>query len=194
MKKQLGFILLASLLAAPLTFADVAGAPSGTYGVDKNHAYITFSYLHHGFSNPHVGFDNFDATLELDSENVENSSLTVDIDANSINSRVEIFNEHLRGEDFFDTANHPGITFVSTGMKSTGENTYAVEGDLTIKGVTKAVTLDTTINRFGTVRGTQKLGVSAETKVMRSEWGLTNGLPNVSDEVTLLIEVEMPKI
>jgi polyisoprenoid-binding protein YceI len=188
-------LFLVLLSCSAIAVADLSAMPPGKYGLDANHGYITFSYSHLGFSNPHIGFRVFSVDLELDSENVENSTVNVTIDATSIDSRSETFNGHLNGANFFDTANHPTITFTSTAISATGENTLDITGDLTIKDVTKPVTLAATINQAGNhpMRGHPLLGVSAETIVSRSEWGLSRNVPNVGDEMTIRIDVELPK-
>ena len=175
--------------------ADISDMPSGEYGLDTSHGYITFSYSHFGYSNPQVGFNTFDLTMNLDSADVEKSSIAVVIDATSIDSRVPEFNGHLNGPNFFDTAKHPTITFNSTSMKSTGESTYDVVGDLTIKGITKSVTLAATINKAANHprRNTPIVGVDATTTVSRSEFDMARAVPNVSDAVTISISVEMPQ-
>jgi len=189
-------VLAATLLGfACNAVADISDMPSGEYGLDTSHGYITFSYSHFGYSNPHVGFNSFDLTMNLDSADVENSSVEVVIDATSVDSRVEAFNGHLNGPNFFDTAKHPTITFESTSMKSTGDSTYDVVGDLTIKGITKSVTLTTTINKAANHPRSKKpiVGVDATTTVLRSEFDMARAVPNVSDEVTISISVEMPQ-
>lgn len=185
---------IAALLALPfVALADLSGVPSGEYTLDSSHGYITFTYSHLGFSNPRVGFNRFDTTLELDSDNPEKSTVNVTIDASSIDSRVAEFNDHLNGSDFFNTAEHPIITFQSTVVEATGENTFDVTGDLTILGTTKPVTLATTINKAANhpMRNVPTVGVSASTMLLRSEWGLGAYVPAVSDEVELSIEVEL---
>lgn len=187
-------ICAAALIAMPLTVtADLSAVPSGKYALDSSHGYITFTYSHLGFSNPRVGFNSFDAVLDLDTGNPENSTVEVTIDATSIDSRVAEFNEHLNGADFFNTAEYPTITFKSTKVEATGDNTFDVTGDLTILGTTKPVTLATTINKADNhpLRNVPTVGVSASTKLMRSEWGLGAYVPAVSDEVELSIEVEL---
>ena len=184
----------ATLLALPFSVsADMSDVPSGKYTLDSSHGYITFTYSHLGFSNPRVGFNRFDTELELDSSNPENSSVEVTIDASSIDSRVAEFNEHLNGSDFFNTAEYPTITFKSTKVEATGENTFEVTGNLTILGTTKPVTLATTINKAANhpMRNVPTVGLSASAKLMRSEWGLGAYVPAVSDEVELSIEVEL---
>ena len=187
-------ICAAALIAMPLSVsADLSDVPSGKYALDSTHGYITFTYSHLGFSNPRVGFNSFDTVLDLDTGSPENSTVEVTIDATSIDSRVAEFNEHLNGADFFNTAEYPTITFKSTKVTATGDNTFDVTGDLTILGTTKPVTLATTINKAGNhpLRNVPTVGVSASTKLMRSEWGLGAYVPAVSDEVELSIEVEL---
>ncbi|MGI9271913.1 MAG: YceI family protein [Woeseiaceae bacterium] len=188
--------LLSALLLglAGNALADLADVPSGEYGLDKSHGYISFSYSHFGYSNPHVGFNSFDLTLDLDSANPEKSSVEVVIDATSVDSRVPNFNGHLNGPNFFDTAKHPTITFTSTAFNSTGEDTYDVVGDLTIKGVTQSVTLQATVNKAAEHprKKTPIVGVDAKGTVSRSAFGMDRAVPNVSDEVKLYISVEMP--
>jgi polyisoprenoid-binding protein YceI len=176
-------------------FAGLGDMPSGEYGLDKSHGYITFSYSHLGFSNPHIGFRSFEVELNLDNENPENSTVNVTIDATSIDSRLDDFNGHLNGANFFDTANHPTITFTSTAIEMTGEDTMNVHGDLTIKGVSKPVILMAKINKAANhpMRKTPWIGVEADTKVSRSDWGLTRAVPNVGDEVSIRISVELQK-
>ena len=194
MRKKTRSFLAATLLALPFSVsADLSEVPSGEYNLDNYHGYITFTYTHLGFSNPRVGFNRFDAKLELDSSDPENSVVEVTIDATSIDSRVAEFNEHLNSADFFNTAEYPTITFRSTKVEATGGNTFKVAGDLTILGTTKPVTLTTTINKAGNhpMQNVPAVGVSASAKLMRSEWGLGAYVPAVSDEVELSIEVEL---
>jgi polyisoprenoid-binding protein YceI len=191
-RSALAAILLGLALNASAGLSDV---PSGNYGLDKSHGYITYTYSHMGYSTPHVGFRSFDVGLVLDNENPANSAIDVTIDATSIDSRVDVFNGHLNGPNFFDTANHPTITFKSTSFEDAGEDKFNIAGDLTIKGVTKSVTLDATLVKAANhpMRKTPTIGVTAETKVSRSEWGLSRAVPNVGDEITIFISVEMTK-
>jgi polyisoprenoid-binding protein YceI len=191
-RSALAAIMLA--LAANAS-ADLSTVPSGDYASDPSHSYISFSYSHLGFSTPHIGFRSFSTNLTLDNENPEKSSVAVTIDATSIDSRVEVFNGHLNGENFFDTANNPEISFNSTSITSTGDDTYDVVGDLTIKGVTKPVTLETTINKAANhpMRKVPTVGISGSATLSRSDWGLDRAVPNVGDEITIHVTAEMPQ-
>ncbi|MDJ0759667.1 MAG: YceI family protein [Woeseiaceae bacterium] len=188
------FVMIASLSLVSSALADTSGVPDGTYSVDPQHGYILFSYSHFGLSNPSVGFNKFDATLELDADNPEQSSIDVAIDAASIDSRVPVFNDHLRGEQFFNTDAFPGIRFEATSIEAKGDSRYEITGDLSMKGVTKPITLDASI--VATTHPFKRVpvvGVSATGQLLRSDWDLGAYAPSVSDEVTLTIEVEMLK-
>jgi polyisoprenoid-binding protein YceI len=146
-------------------------------------------------------FEKFDGTINLDEQNPENSTVDIRIDANSVNTRQPDRDAHLRSADFFDATNYPYITFKSTKVKRTGPNTAKVTGDLTIRGVTKEVTLDVTYSGqhkspFGPFIAA---GFSAETVISRKDFGLTwNALVEgggvlVGDEVYINIDLELNK-
>lgn len=187
----IGAIALAASGAAAQEF----DAPTGKYVTDAGHRYITFTYSHLGFSDPYLRWRDWEGELDWNAENPEQSSVSVTIDAASIDTGVDAFDGHLKGDTFFDVENHPQITFVSTDVETTGEKTGVITGDLTIKGVTKPVALDTTFNNAGFMqRGNlHKIGFSAKTTVKRSDFGVDAFAPAVSDEVEILIEVEFDK-
>jgi polyisoprenoid-binding protein YceI len=176
--------------------ASIAGSVSpGTYVRDDRHSYLSFSYSHLGLSNPQLFFNEFDATLELDGSNMSNSSVSITIDAASIDSSVPALDDDLKSSEFFDVANHPEISFQSTTYEVSSEDTGRLSGDLTIRGVTKPVTLDVKINSAAMNRMTRKemIGVSATGTINRSDYGLNGLLPMVGDEVSLDIQVEFEK-
>ena len=167
----------------------------GTYVRDDRHAYISFSYSHLGLSNPQLFFNEFDATLELDSANMNNTAVSITIDAATIDSTVPELDDDLRSARFFDVANHPEITFQSTAYEQSSEDTGRLTGDLTVRGVTRSVTLDVKINSAAMNRMTRKemIGVSATGTINRSDYGLDTLLPMIGDEVSLDIQVEFEK-
>ncbi len=167
-------------------------AISGTYTAEAKHRYITFSYSHGGYSNPWLRWREWDADLNWNADDPASSSVNVTIDATSIDTGVDVFDGHLKGERFFDVENHPQITFVSTSLEQTSDNTGKMIGDLTIKGITKPVELDVVFRKdgFDTRKSLYKLGFSASANVLRSDFDVDFLAPSVSDEVVITIEAE----
>ena len=168
---------------------------SGTYVNDDTHTYVTFSYSHMGLSNPVLTFTDVDATVILDASDATKSTLNVDIDPVSISSGVDEFNSHLESEDFFDVKKFTDISFKSTKLTMSSDTTGTVTGDLTIKGITKPVTLDVTLNgaMVHPMKNIDAFGIEATGSVKRSDFGLGAYVPVVSDEVDLAITVEFLK-
>lgn len=180
-------------LAAALTAASFATlAEPVTYTMDPNHTDVIASWSHFGFSNPIAHFGQVDGTITYDPDNVGASSVQVTIPLAGLDSHVEAFDEHLRSDDFFDAANHPEITFSSTGVEAVGEDRLKVTGDLTLRGITKPVVLDVTINRIGTqpMSGQPAAGFDATTTIKRSDFDMGMYAPNVSDEVEIRVTTE----
>lgn len=177
---------------ATIAAVDFKAAKSGAYAPDPNHRHILFSYAHQGYSTSYVRWRDWTGTLNWNAEKPEKSSVSITINAAKVDSGVDLFDEHLRGERFFDTANHPTITFASRSLKQTAPNAGVMTGDLTIKGVKKPVTLDVVLNKaaFEQRGNLYKLGISATGKVKRSDWGLDAAIPFVGDEVSIIIEAE----
>ena len=188
MKKQISLVALASFFAAP-TFA----SPE-TYLVDPNHTYPRFEYNHFGYSNQIQRFNKTSGTIVFDRA-ARTGSVDITIDARSVDTGYALFNEHLQGEDFFDTARYPTITYQSTAVRFDGDKPVAVEGKLTIKGITRPVTL--TLSSFQTmphpILKKDALGANASARIKRSEFNTGKYVPNVSDDVTLSIAVEALK-
>lgn len=185
--------VLALLLLPALVRADALSVPDGRYELDDTHAYITFSYSHLGFSTPHLGFREFSVAVELDAENPAQSTLDVKIVAGSIDSRVEKFDEILRGPDFFNVSEHPDIHFAASGISMTGANKANITGTLTIKGVSQPVVLDARIDRAAEhpMLKLPVLGVSAFTEISRSAFKLGKYAPAVGDKVSVYITAEL---
>ncbi len=181
----------ASLLFASNTFADLSSLPSGKYTVDPQHGYILFSYSHFGLSEPQVGFNSFDAAIDLDPDSPTSSTVSVTIDVASVDSRVEVFDGHLKSDDWFNVEAHPEITFTASAIEQT-DGGYEITGDVTIKGITKAITLDASVATVEThpIQRVPAIGVSASGSLKRSDFDLGAYAPAVSDDVTLTIEAE----
>ena len=187
MKKLVAFAVAASL-------STVASAAPETYVIDNNHTLPRFEYSHLGFSTQLSRFDKTSGKIILDRA-AKTGSVDVTIDAKSVNTGSPLFNEHIQGEDFFNTAKYPTITYRSSKLKFDGDNLAAVEGDLTVKGVTRQVTL--TITSFKCMPHPMlkkdACGANATANIKRSEFNAGKYAPGVGDDVTLTIPVEAIK-
>ena len=181
-------------LVLALAFASVAGsafAAPETYVIDPTHTQPRFEYNHFGYSNQVHSFDKTSGTIVYD-KTAKTGSVDVTIDAKSVNTGYPLLNQHIQDEDFFDTAKYPTITFKSTSVKFEGDKPVSVDGNLTIKGVTKPVTL--TVTSFQAmphpIMKKDAIGANAVTKIKRTEFNMGKYAPYVSDDVTLEIPVE----
>lgn len=174
---------------------DFSTLPAGTYTDENGHAYIQFSYDHQGYSRPVLRWSEFDATVNFDPENPENSTLNVMIPAASIDSMVPAFDGHLKSADFFDVETYPTITFVSTSLDINPDGTGTITGDLTVKDITRPITFEGKINKVGKNfrSGVDMFGISGTGMMKRSDFGVGKYAPNVGDEVQLVMEVEFQK-
>ncbi|OZA24215.1 MAG: polyisoprenoid-binding protein [Hydrogenophilales bacterium 17-64-11] len=181
-------------LAALVAFATTAQAAPETFVIDNSHTYPHFSYNHLGFSNQTHKFDKTSGKVVLDRAAKAGSAI-VTIDATSVNTGYALFNEHLRAADFFDTAKYPTITFKSDKMAFRGDQPVSLVGDLTIKGVTKQVTLDITHFKCQPhpMLKVEACGANATTQIKRSDFNMGKNAPYVSDEVTLALAIEAVK-
>lgn len=172
-----------------------AEVQAGDYKLDSSHGRITWEIDHLGFSKYVGQFVNVQAELKLDPANPANSSLTATIPIADIAPNDEALKRHLLNADFFDVANHPTATFRSVHIMIDPEDPTQAEvhGELTLKGITKPVTMEVEFNQAGTMRGQYRVGFDGEATIKRSDFGITYGLPMIGDEVELNIEGEFTK-
>ena len=184
-------ITLLSLIAA---FSSTAQAAPETYVIDGPHTLPRFSYSHFGYSTQLSRFDKTSGKIVLDRQ-AKTGSVEVTIDTTSVNTGYPLFNEHIQGEDFLHTAKYPKATFISNKLTFEGENLVAVDGTLTLKGISKPVTL--TITSFQCMPHPMlkkdACGANATTVVKRTDFNMGKYAPNVGDDVTLTIPVEAVK-
>ena len=185
---------LTRLTAAAALFAGLSGAAIAapeTYAIDGSHTFPRFSYSHFGYSTQLSKFDRTTGTVVLDKA-ARTGSVSVVIDMKSVNTGFPVFNEHIQGADFLDTANHPTATFKSTRVVFNGDKPSSIEGDLTIRGVTRPVTL--TVTSFlampHPMLKKDAIGANAFTTIKRSDFGAGKFAPNVGDEVRIDIAIE----
>jgi len=174
--------------------------PSGTYTIDPAHSRIGFVARHAMVTKVRGSFNEFTGSGYFDVDKPENSHVELTVEAASIDTRNADRDGHLRSNDFFDMETYPQITFASTAVETVDDATFRVTGDLTIKGVTKPVTVDfdyagTAVDPFGNHR----LGLEGSVVVNRKDWGISWNAPLeaggvlVSEKVTLEFEVSAIK-
>ncbi|MCK9985225.1 MAG: hypothetical protein AzoDbin1_01697 [Azoarcus sp.] len=190
--KQLKRLALASILAA--TVAAPAMAAPETFDIDGSHTFARFAYSHFGYSKQESRFNKTTGTIKLDRA-AKSGSVDVSIDAKSVDTGFDQFNGHIQGEDFFHTEKYPAITFKSTKLNFSGDKLASVDGNLTIKGVTKPVKLEVTSFHCmeHPMLKKEACGANASAVVKRSDFGAGKFAPYVGDDVTLEIAVEAVK-
>ncbi|MGD9704411.1 MAG: YceI family protein [Acidimicrobiia bacterium] len=179
-----------------MSTATASTIQTGTYAIDPTHSRIGFVARHAMVTKVRGSFNEFDGSGYFDTENPTSSHLQLTIKADSIDTRNGDRDAHLRSNDFFDMATFPEITFASTSVEQVDAENYRVTGDLTIKGVTKPVTVDfeyagSAVDPYGN----QRIGLDGKTTVNRKDWGvnwnaaLEAGGVLVGEKVTLEFEV-----
>lgn len=184
-------------LAAALVLVSAAGAALAapeTYVLDANHSYPRFSYSHFGYSTQLSRFDKTSGKIVFDKA-AKTGAVDVVIDTRSVNTGSSVFNEHIQGEDFLDTAKYPTATFKSTKVVFDGDKPASIEGNLTLKGVTRPVTL--TVTSFQAMPHPMlkkdAIGANATVTVKRSDFNAGKYAPYVGDDVRIDIAVEAIK-
>lgn len=188
------------LVIAAVAFGVAAGAAGSAsaadvYRLDPGHTDIVFRVSHFGFSDTIGRFNEAEGTITMDDADIGSSSIELSIDAASIDTNHAERDAHLRSPDFFNVEEYPTITFESTAIEPTGDDTAEVTGDLTMHGVTRPVTFDVTLNKVAahpvpSYDGVMTAGFSARGSLKRSDFGIDTFVPAVGDEVEIILEIE----
>ncbi len=180
------------------TAVEIPGYVAGTWSIDPVHSEVSFVVRHMMVSKVRGRFDKFDGTITTATD-PQRSSVEATVDLSSVNTGNDTRDNHIRSADFFHVEQHPTMTFSSTGIRSDGED-FLLDGDLTLRGVTRPVTFRLEVNGFGPdPYGGTRAGFSATAEINRNEWGVSyNGpIPGagatgvvLSDKVTINLEIE----
>lgn len=201
-KIAVAFFALMIPVAACAQQTPAAKMPSGIYTLDPTHASLVWRVNHLGLSKYTARFTRMNAKLDFNAADPTKSKLEVTVDPLSVrtdypdNKKTDFDKELATGKGWFNAEQYKNITFTSTRVEKTGENTGKLYGDLTFLGVTKPLVLDVRFNGaylnmpFAEMPA---LGFSATGTFKRSEWGMGTYIPNIGDEVELVIEVEFHK-
>lgn len=192
-----GTALIAQQMPPAPGAKDPSRVTGGTYQVDPGHTQVAFAYDHMGFSNNFGIISQPTGTLTLDPKNAAASKVSIDVPVANLRTGISALDEHLMKPDFFDAAKFPKATFVSTSVKPDGATGAEITGNLTIKGVTKPVTLDADFYGAGKAPamagGKENVGFVATTTVKRSDFNMGYGVPMVGDNVELKIVAAFQK-
>ena len=183
--KTLSLLVIASALSAS------AFAAPETYVVDPDHTFPRFEYSHFGYSTQLSRFDRTSGKVVYDKA-AKTGSVDVVIDMKSVNTGSTLFNEHIQAANFLDTAAYPTATFKSNRVHFEGDNVAKIDGTLTIKGISKPVTLEVTSfrNAMHPMANKDAIGANATTRIKRSDFNAAKYAPHVGDELTLTIALE----
>jgi polyisoprenoid-binding protein YceI len=183
------FLVPAAIVALGATSASLAAE---TYQLEKTHVDLLFSIDHLGFTQKHGSFRDLDATLQYDAAQPEKSAVSVTVKTDSLDTAFEPRDKDLKSDKFFDVAKYPEMKFVSTKVTAGPKQSLLVEGNLTLHGVTKPLTLHATLNKVGANPFDKKptLGFSATGSLKRSDFGMSTYLPMIGDVVTITIDAE----
>ena len=188
------FTRFAAVITLGTSLATPALAAPETFVIDPTHTFARFSYDHFGLSTQLSRFDKTSGTVVLDKV-AKTASVDVVIDTTSVDTGYATFNEHIQGADFLDTAQFPTATFKSTKVDFAGDQPTAIHGNLTIKGITRPVTL--TVKRYVNMPHPMlkkdAIGADATTVIKRSDFNASKYAPNVGDEVTISVALEAVK-
>jgi polyisoprenoid-binding protein YceI len=194
MKRTKAALLICSSILTSLSLAQVAFAKE--FDIDSSHSNVEFVARH--FASRVKGrFTQFKGTLSFDADKPETSKVNALVDTSSIDTNEKKRDEHLRGDDFFSAKKHPQLTFVSKTIKPNGDKKYKVEGDLTMRGVTKPVTFDVEyLGEADDPWGNHRAGFTGTTTVNRKDYGISwnkaldKGGYVLGDDVTINLNLE----
>ncbi|MER7623868.1 YceI family protein [Streptomyces sp. NPDC126503] len=189
-----------AVAVADLPVDPALAALTGEYTVDPAHSSIGFTVRHAMVTNVRGTFADHEGTLRLDGTDPAASTARIDVRIASVDTGIADRDAHLRGEDFFDAERFPLMTFRSTEAAQLGGDKYRVIGDLTIKDVTRPLSIDLEFNGAATdVYGNERVGFEGSAEILRSDWGLTwnaaleTGGVMVSDKVKLTFDISAIK-
>jgi polyisoprenoid-binding protein YceI len=170
-------------------------ARADSWKIDPNHTAAQFSVRHMGISTVRGAFTKVSGTVDYDSNDMSKSLIDVTIDATSVDTRVEMRDNDLKSDHFFDVQKYPTITFKSTKVESIGPGKLKATGDLTIHGVTKQVVLNVEgiTDPMKDPRGNLHVGASASTAIDRTQFGMTQMTGMVGTDITITIDAELTR-
>lgn len=193
----LALVILAAFTAPQPTEPSSAAAPPTVWTIDKGHSQVSFKVRHLGISNVRGGFNEYDATIRFDPEDLGTLQVEATVNTASIDTGIERRDNHLRSDDFFNAEQYPTMTFVSKAVRNIDGPSFELVGDLTIRDVTKEVVLEAELLGVGMQRDRRKAGFEARTTINRFDYNLkwdrlteAGGLV-AGEDVEIIMELEV---
>ncbi len=186
----LALTLLTCLTVSAFARTSAPKPEPSKYGVDSSHSIVIFNVRHMGVANFYGTFDKITGEISFDSENLADSSVTVEVDSNSIDSNSDDRNELLKGADFFDSENHATWKFESTSVTEAEEGMMTLKGNLTLKGVTKEIEGELELIDQKETRRGKLAGWEARFSIDRTDFGISGVLGGLGKEVNVIVALE----
>jgi polyisoprenoid-binding protein YceI len=184
-------MLVRTLVATLICALPALAVHANPYIIDPTHTSVIFKINHMGVANFYGMFGDTEGTVTFDPENLENCAVEATIKTASVNTLNAARDAHLRAADYFDAEQYPDMTFKSGAWKKTGEKTYEVAGDLTLRGVTQPVTMRVEHTGAGKGRkGEELIGFEATLTIQRTAFGMNEGIGALGDDVAITISLE----
>jgi polyisoprenoid-binding protein YceI len=188
-------VLFPSLAGAALLLAASPSLAADPYGLDPAHSAIYFEVDHFGYAKVLGRFNEVSGTLSLDAADLSASSVSVEVKTSSLDTGQAKRDEHLQSPDFFNAAEFPTLSFKSTSVEKTGENTAKVTGDVSLLGMTKPAVLEITLNKHAphpvpAYKGVMVAGFSGVMTIDRTDFGMKYGEGGIGSAVTIRVEAE----
>lgn len=186
------FLKKTALLSLVALYVPLLHAAATEYNLDPQHTSVVIAWNHFGFSHPTADISDVSGQLAFDKENPEKSQVNVTLPLKTIDTHVPALTKEFLGNEYFDVKKYPQATFHSTHVESKGDNKYDVQGNLTIKGITKPVVLHATLNKqdMHPMVKKQAIGFDATGVIKRSDFKIDKYVPAVGDEVTITLSTE----
>lgn len=186
--KKVIFAAITFVLASALVLNEIS-----KWSLDDSHSRLGFTIKHRGITDVHGEFSKFNVTITQPNSDFSGASIEMSAESKSINTGISMRDEHLRAEDYFNVEKFPTLNFKSTSVKKIKENEYEIIGDFTMKGISKKVTLSATHTGTAKTKSGESAGLKITGIIKRSEFGVGETGPGLSDEVKLIADLEISK-
>lgn len=184
--KKIIFISLTFIFASAFILNEI-----GKWSLDDSHSRLGFTINHRGITDVHGEFSKFQVNITQPNSDFSDASIEMSAESKSINTGISMRDDHLRAEDYFHVEKYPTLNFKSSSVKKLKDNEYEITGDFTMKGITKKINLKAIHTGTAKTKGGQAAGLKISGIIKRSDYGVGEIGPGLSDEVKLIADLEI---